>query len=189
MIIGTALVRHSLPMVNNYRKKLEAENCEQTYITYCDAYYEDFTQDDLDFLKHPLNPGDTVVTVELTSMCNSVETFENILRMFQRRQINFKVLDHQFYFKPEALTESVIETLIGYFEDEYYQYQFLVEDQLVTFGRYRFTPSEVEEILKLLEHQSMNDLSKDTGVPITTLETFILLYREFKRYDSQYTAS
>lgn len=180
MIIGTSFVRHSIPMVKHYQEKLKAQQCEAVYVSYCDAYYEGMTLDDLDFLKHPLNNGDTVVTVSLTSLCNSVELFESLLRMFQRRNIHFKVIEHNFDFSPEALTDDVIEDLIGYFNDEYYQYCHFIDEQLVQFGRYRFTPQEIEEVLDLLKHQSISDLSSNTGIPVPTLETFLLLYNEYQ---------
>lgn len=182
MIIGTSYVRHSLPMVKHYHEKLKAQQCEAVYVSYCDAYYEGMTLDDLDFLKHPLNNGDTVVTVSLTSLCNSVELFEEVLRLFQRRNIRFKVIEHNLDIEPEALTERMMSTLIDYFNDEYYQYCHFIDEQLVQFGRYRFTPFEIEEILDLLKHQSIYELSSDTGVPVTTLETFMLLYNEYQKY-------
>lgn len=104
--------------------------------------------------------------------------------MFQRRNIHFKVLDHKFDFSPEDLTDSVIEELIGYFESEYQQYGFIVDEQLVDFGRYRFTPTEVEEISELLEQQSLTSLAQETEIPKTTLETFLSLYKEHQLYAS-----
>lgn len=183
MNIGITLVRNSVPMIGYYKNKLKEQGCDETYVLYWDAYDESFTIDDLEFVQ-TLTSGDTVTTIELTALCNSVEVFEQLLKLFQCRHIRFKVIDHNFDFSPEALTDSVIDELIGYFEDEYQQYSFLVDDQLVNFGRYRFTPTEVEEILELLEHQSITTLSQETDIPVTTLETFLLLYKEHQLYIS-----
>lgn len=183
MNIGITLVRNSVPMIAYYKNKLKEHGCDETYVYYCDAFYEPFTIDDLEFVK-ALTSGDTVTTVELTTLCNSVETFEQLLRMFQRRNIHFKVMDHNFDFSPEDLTDSVIEELIGYFESEYQQYGFIVDEQLVDFGRYRFTPTEVEEISELLEQQSLTSLAQETEIPKTTLETFLSLYKEHQLYAS-----